>query len=142
MACRSSRFPILPAPAAGRISRRTVRASTWLSPSCSRSSRIYIENVSAVPYRATFVRLLGFLRPYRVGLAVSVVLAVGSQAAQIALVWVTGHSVIDRALLHHHPNLLWTAVGAIAGLGVIRAVLMAGRRLLSGRQALDVEMDM
>jgi hypothetical protein len=45
--------------------------------------------VSAAPYRATFVRLLGFLRPYRVGLVVSIVLAVGSQAAQIALVWVT-----------------------------------------------------
>ena len=27
--------------------------------------------MSAVPYRATFVRLLGFLRPYRIGLAVS-----------------------------------------------------------------------
>ncbi|HVH52321.1 MAG TPA: ABC transporter ATP-binding protein, partial [Gaiellaceae bacterium] len=30
----------------------------------------------------------------------------------------------------------------IVGLGVVRAVLMAGRRLLSGKQALDVEMDM
>ncbi|HZR93321.1 MAG TPA: ABC transporter ATP-binding protein [Gaiellaceae bacterium] len=93
-------------------------------------------------YRATFFRLLGFLRPYRVGLAVSVVLAVGSQAAQIALVWVTGRKVIDRALLHHDTHLLLLAVGGIVGLGVVRAVLMLGRRLLSGRQALDVEMDM
>jgi ATP-binding cassette subfamily B protein len=98
--------------------------------------------VSAVPYRSTFVRLLGFLRPYRVGLAVSVVLAVGSQAAQIALVWLTGRNVIDGALIKHDTHRLWLTVGEIVALGVVRAALMAGRRLLSGKQALDVEMDM
>jgi ABC-type multidrug transport system fused ATPase/permease subunit len=98
--------------------------------------------VSAVPYRATFFRLLGFLRPYRVGLLVSIVLAVGSQAAQIGLVWVTGRDVIDGALLHRDTHRLWLAVLAIVGLGVVRAGLMAGRRLISGKQALDVEMDM
>src|ERR671931_1957054 len=92
--------------------------------------------------RRTFVRLLGFLRPYRLGLVVSIVLAVASQAAQIALVWVTGRDVIDRALLHHDTHRLWIAVAAIVGLGLARAALMAGRRLISGRQALDVEMDM
>ena len=50
------------------------------------------------PYRRTFARLLGFLRPYRRGLIVSIVLAVGSQAAQIALIYVTGRKVIDKAL--------------------------------------------
>jgi ABC-type multidrug transport system fused ATPase/permease subunit len=98
--------------------------------------------VSAVPYRATFARLLGFLRPYRKGLVASVVLAVGSQAAQIALVWVTGRDVIDHALVRHHSHALWLAVAGIVGLGVARAALMAARRLISGRQALDVEMDM
>jgi ABC-type multidrug transport system fused ATPase/permease subunit len=98
--------------------------------------------VSGVPYRRTFARLLAFLRPYRVGLAVSVLLAVGSQAAQIALVWVTGRGVIDRALLNHDTDQLWISVAAIVALGAVRAVLMLGRRLLSGRQALDVEMDM
>jgi oligopeptide/dipeptide ABC transporter ATP-binding protein len=98
--------------------------------------------VSAVRYRATFVRLLGFLRPYRVGLVVSIVLAVGSQAAQIALVWVTGRDVIDKALIHRDTHRLWISVIAIVGLGIVRAVLMGGRRLISGRQALDVEMDM
>jgi ATP-binding cassette, subfamily B, bacterial len=98
--------------------------------------------VSAVPYRATFVRLLGFLRPYRVGLAVSIALAVGSQAAQIALVWLTGREVIDQALIKHDTHRLWIVVAEIVALGVVRAVLMAGRRLLSGKQALDVEMDM
>jgi ATP-binding cassette, subfamily B, bacterial len=92
--------------------------------------------------RTVFFRLLGFLKPYRAGLAVSVILAIGSQAAQIALVWITGRDVIDKALLGGDESLLWVAVGAIIGLGLARALLMAGRRLLSGRQALDVEMDM
>ena len=98
--------------------------------------------MSAVPYRRTFARLLSFLRPYRRGLVISIVLAVGSQAAQIALIWVTGKGVIDRALVDHDAHRLWLYVGAIAALGVVSAGLMAGRRLISGKQALDVEMDM
>jgi ABC-type multidrug transport system fused ATPase/permease subunit len=96
----------------------------------------------ATPYRRTFARLLGFLRPYRRGLILSIVLAVGSQAAQIALIWVTGRDVIDRALVNHDAHLLWLFVLAIVCLGLVRAALMAARRLISGRQALDVEMDM
>jgi ABC-type multidrug transport system fused ATPase/permease subunit len=98
--------------------------------------------VSAAPYRTTFFRLLRFLKPYRVGLSISIVLAVGSQAAQIALIWVTGRDVIDRSFLRNDTHRLWLSVGAIVVLGVIRGALMLGRRILSGRQALDVEMDM
>jgi ABC-type multidrug transport system fused ATPase/permease subunit len=98
--------------------------------------------VSAVPYRTTFFRLLGFLRPYRTGLIVSILLAVGSQAAGIALIWVTGRDVIDKALVQRDTHALWIDVATIVGLGVIRAACMLGRRILSGRQALDVEMDM
>jgi ABC-type multidrug transport system fused ATPase/permease subunit len=93
-------------------------------------------------YRQTFARLVGFLKPYRVGLAVSIVLAVGSQAAQIAFVWLTGRHVIDGALVHHDAHQLWIYVAAIVALGFARAALMLGRRLLSGKQALDVEMDL
>jgi len=85
---------------------------------------------------------LTYLRPYRPGLAISAVLAVGSQAAQIALIWVTGRNVIDDALLNHDKQKLWLYVGVIVALGVVSAVLMSGRRLISGKQALDVEMDM
>jgi ATP-binding cassette subfamily B protein len=92
-------------------------------------------------YRDTFARLLGFLRPYKLGLIVSIVLAVGSQAAAIALIWIT-KNVIDGALSSHDRQKLWLYVGAIVALGVSRAVLMAARRLISGRQALAVEMDM
>jgi ABC-type multidrug transport system fused ATPase/permease subunit len=98
--------------------------------------------MSAVPYRRTFARLLSFLRPYRRGLVISIVLAIGSQAAQIALIWVTGRGVIDQALVDQDTTQLWLYVGAIAGLGLASSVLMLGRRLISGKQALDVEMDM
>jgi ABC-type multidrug transport system fused ATPase/permease subunit len=97
--------------------------------------------VSAVPYRRTFARLLSFLGPYKRGLAISIVLAIGSQAAQIALIWVTGRNVIDQALLQHDEHRLWVYVGVIAALGLVSSGLMLGRRLISGKQALDVEMD-
>src|SRR6266513_26007 len=98
--------------------------------------------MSAVPYRRTLARLLSFLRPYKRGLVISIVLAIGSQAAQIALIWVTGRGVIDQALVDRDTTQLWLYVGAIAGLGLAASVLMLGRRLISGKQALDVEMDM
>jgi ATP-binding cassette subfamily B protein len=98
--------------------------------------------VSAVPYRRTFARLLSFLQPYKRGLGISILLAVGSQAALIALIWVTGRGVIDEALVSHDSQRLWLYVGVIVALGFVSAVLMAARRLISGKQALDVEMDL
>ncbi|HEY8629739.1 MAG TPA: ABC transporter ATP-binding protein [Gaiellaceae bacterium] len=96
---------------------------------------------SGTPYRVTFARLLGFLRPYKISLVVSTVLAVASQGAQIALVWVTAHA-IDDAITPRDAGKLWVLVWAIIGLGALRAILMAARRLISGKQALAVEMDM
>jgi ATP-binding cassette subfamily B protein len=98
--------------------------------------------VQEVPrYRQTFARLLGFLRPYKLSLIVSILLAVLSQGAAIALIALTG-AVIDKALATHDHEMLWILVGAVLAVGLARAILMAGRRLLSGRQALAVEMDM
>jgi ATP-binding cassette subfamily B protein len=98
--------------------------------------------LSEVPrYRHTFARLLGFLRPYRSSLIVSIVLAVASQAAAIALIWLTKH-VIDGPLANHDHQQLWLYVAAVALCGILRASLMSARRLISGRQALAVEMDM
>jgi ABC-type multidrug transport system fused ATPase/permease subunit len=94
-----------------------------------------------MPYRVTFARLLGFLSPYRIGLVISIILAVASQGAQIALVWVTGH-VIDNAITPHDTQKLWSYIGAIVVLGALRAIFMALRRLISGKQALAVEMDL
>ncbi len=92
-------------------------------------------------YRHTFARLVGFLRPYRWSLWISIVLAVASQATSIALVWVTG-SVIDRAIVPEQRDELWTLIWIIVGLGVAKALLMVGRRFISGWQALGVEFDM
>jgi ABC-type multidrug transport system fused ATPase/permease subunit len=88
-----------------------------------------------------FARLLGFLRPYRWSLAVSIVLAAAAQGASIALIRVT-QSVIDDAIRPHDYRKLWILVGVIAGLGAVKALLMVGRRFISGRQALGVEFDM
>jgi ATP-binding cassette subfamily B protein len=94
------------------------------------------------PYRQTFVRLLGFLKPYKASLIVSIFLAIGSQAAQIALIIVSGTKVIDEAIVPKDKDKLWLYLGVILALGIVKAALMAGRRLISGRQALGVEFDM
>jgi len=91
-------------------------------------------------YRTTFVRLLGFLRPYRLSLAVSVLLAVGSQAAGLAAVFLTG-SVAGALDAGDRSRLPWL-VGAILVLGAARALMLGGRRLIAGRQALGVELDL
>ena len=89
----------------------------------------------------TFARLLGFLRPYKISLVVSTLLAIASQGAQIALVWVTAH-VVDDAIIPRDAGKLWVFVWVMIGLGALRAAFMAARRLISGKQALAVEMDM
>jgi ABC-type multidrug transport system fused ATPase/permease subunit len=95
----------------------------------------------AVPYRRTFVRLLTFLRPYRWSLAVSVVLAVGSQAAAVGIAWLTGDA-LEHALTSNDRRALWILVTLVLAVGLARALFMLGRRLISGRQALGVEFDM
>jgi ABC-type multidrug transport system fused ATPase/permease subunit len=92
-------------------------------------------------YRQTFFRLLGFLRPYKLSLGISTIFAIGYQGSQIALVWVT-KNVIDDALAPHDSSKLWLYVATIVVLGLVRALLMYGRRMISGRQALAVEMDL
>src|SRR2546428_7716322 len=92
-------------------------------------------------YRRTFLRLLGFLRPYRASLPVWSLLAAGSQGAQIAIAAVTG-SVIDKAIKPRNHHELWLLISIIVALGAVKAVLMVGRRLISGKQALGVEFDL
>ncbi|TML86835.1 MAG: ABC transporter ATP-binding protein [Actinobacteria bacterium] len=96
--------------------------------------------MAVVPYRRTFMRLLSFLRPYSWPLWISVVLAIGSQLCQIALVAITGR-VIDRAIRPHDGHELARLVELMVVLGLVKAVLMVGRRLISGRLALGVEFD-
>jgi ABC-type multidrug transport system fused ATPase/permease subunit len=91
-------------------------------------------------YRTTFVRLLGFLHPYKRSMTISIVLAVGSQATALIGVYLTG-SVAEVLTKHQGGRIPWL-VGAILALGAARAAMMAGRRLIAGKQALDVELDM
>jgi ABC-type multidrug transport system fused ATPase/permease subunit len=93
------------------------------------------------PHLRIFGRLLGFLRPYRWSLAVSIVLAAASQATALALVRVT-QSVIDDGIRAHDQRMVWILVGIGVALGSLKALLLVGRRFISGRQALGVEFDM
>src|SRR5579862_2262010 len=120
---------------------RTVRE--WRKParSCDSSSPGYAPRVPDTPRNSrTFIRLLGFLRPYRMSMGVSIALAIGSQAAALVVILLT-RSVVG--VLHHHDlrRLPWL-VGEVVGLGLARALFMGGRRLIAGWQALGVEVDM
>ncbi|HZG35933.1 MAG TPA: ABC transporter ATP-binding protein [Gaiellaceae bacterium] len=96
---------------------------------------------ASVPYRRTFLRLLGFLRPYRVSLAVSTVLAILSQGSAITILVLTG-AVIDELGGDAERRRLTFLIGAILAVGLVKAALMVGRRFISGRQALGVEYDL
>jgi ABC-type multidrug transport system fused ATPase/permease subunit len=93
------------------------------------------------PYRQTFIRLLGFLKPYKWSLLVSIVLAVGSQAAAIGIAYLTGTG-LEEALTAAEPRQLYIVAALVLAVGAARALFMSGRRLISGRQALGVEFDM
>jgi ABC-type multidrug transport system fused ATPase/permease subunit len=98
--------------------------------------------VAEIPkYRHTFVRLLGFLRPYKWSLTVSVVLAVASQVAAIASAWLTG-AALEHVIESENRAALRNLVTAVLLVGLARALFMVGRRLISGRQALGVEFDL
>jgi ATP-binding cassette subfamily B protein len=91
-------------------------------------------------YRTTFARLLGFLRPYKLSMVVSVLLAVGQQASGLVATYLTGS--VAAALVHHERHRLPWLVVSILALGLARAAMMSGRRLIAGKQALAVELDL
>src|SRR2546421_173721 len=65
-------------------------------------------------YRRTFARLLGFLRPYKLSLVVSILLAAASQAAQVAIVFLTG-SAVGRAIGRHDRRAVELTVVGVTG---------------------------
>src|SRR5712691_8686156 len=95
----------------------------------------------APAYRRTFVRLLGFLRPYKWTLRISVVLAVLSQAVQFAIAFLTG-TAVAKAVKGNDRHALQLIVVAVLLIGLVRALAMMGRRLIAGKQALGVELDL
>jgi ABC-type multidrug transport system fused ATPase/permease subunit len=92
-------------------------------------------------YRETFARLLGFLRPWKWTLRISVVLAVLSQAGQFVIAYLTG-TAVAHAVHGHDRHALDLIVVAVVIVGLTRALAMMGRRLIAGKQALGVELDM
>jgi ABC-type multidrug transport system fused ATPase/permease subunit len=97
--------------------------------------------VTAAPRnRRTFVRLLGFLRPYKVALVVSVLLAFAAQAGTLSFVWLTGSVVTAIQSDDRHAIVL--LIGIVLAVGIAKALATVGRRLISGDQALGVEMDL
>jgi ATP-binding cassette, subfamily B, bacterial len=102
----------------------------------------------------TFYRLLGFLAPYRRGLAASWLLASGAMAMTVLLPLLTGYAVeaIDtgaRHTLHHEvarhahdrSRLLDLALVILAAV-LLRWGLTYWRRLIAGRVSLGVEYDL
>ena len=89
---------------------------------------------------ATLRRLLRFLRPYRVAVAWSFVLAFSAMGMTVLIPYLTGRA-IDAVRLHHRHTLIMWAV-AIAIAGVARLGLSGARRLVAGRVSLGVEQDL
>jgi ATP-binding cassette subfamily B protein len=88
----------------------------------------------------TFVRLLGFLRPYRTAVTVSVFLAFAAQIGALSFPWVTG-SVVEAVKNDQRDRLPWL-IGIVVAIGIAKALATVGRRLISGDVALGVEMDL
>src|SRR5262249_41755796 len=89
-----------------------------------------------VSYRATFWRLLGFLRPYRVTLYISIALAIVSQIGSLAFPYLTGKVV--TAIQHDDRARVRELIVVVLVVGVVKALCTLGRRLISGKQALGV----
>jgi ATP-binding cassette subfamily B protein len=88
----------------------------------------------------TFVRLLGFLRPYTRGAVLSLVLAGAAMAATVAIPWLTGRAVDE--ITQGDKSGLSTLTLAICGVALVRVVLSVARRLIAGRVSLGVEVDL
>jgi ATP-binding cassette subfamily B protein len=90
--------------------------------------------------RATFWRLMRFLGPYRKLLYVSTGLAFISQAGALAFPWLT-KDVINAIGSDDKSEVPWL-IGAVLVIGIVKATCTLFRRLISGQQALGVELDL
>jgi ATP-binding cassette subfamily B protein len=86
-----------------------------------------------------FIRLLGFLRPYRGAVAVSFALAAVAMGAGVLIPFLVGRTV-DR--IRHGNEDLWPLVAVILAAGVLRLLFSVSRRLVAGRVSLGVEYDL
>ena len=89
----------------------------------------------------TLRRMLGFARPYRGMLWLSIVLALGAQAFELAVPWLTG-DVIDNAIRPRDRGHLKLLIGLMIGAALLRLVLITARRLVAGTMAVNIEFDL
>ncbi|HEU0250490.1 MAG TPA: ABC transporter ATP-binding protein [Solirubrobacteraceae bacterium] len=102
----------------------------------------------------TFYRLLGFLRPYKRGLAISWILASAAMVMTVLLPGLTGAAVeaINKGASHaaHHQTALRNEdreklaliAAAILGAALVRWGLTYWRRMIAGRVSLGIEYDL
>ncbi len=88
----------------------------------------------------TFRRLLGFLRPYRRPLTVSLLLAWLAMGMTVVIPLLVGKAV-DAIESANRDDILPLAL-ALLGAGVLRLLLTVGRRLIAGKVSLAVEYDL
>jgi ATP-binding cassette subfamily B protein len=88
----------------------------------------------------TFVRLLGFLRPYRAGVLASLALAALAMVATVAIPFLTGKAV-DAIRTGDRDDLTRFGI-LIAAAGVGRLAVTVARRMIAGRVSLGVEYDL
>jgi ABC-type multidrug transport system fused ATPase/permease subunit len=103
---------------------------------------------------STFYRLLGFLRPYKRGLATSLVLAAVAMVMTVLVPLLTGRAVdaLQRgahhaaehqiALRNHDRHTLLTLALLIVGAVMLRWLLTVARRMIAGRLSLGIEYDL
>ncbi len=89
---------------------------------------------------ATFRRLLGFLRPYRRQLTVSLLLAWMAMGMTVLIPLLIGGAV--NAIEDERRDDILPLVLALLGAGVLRLLLTVGRRLIAGKVSLAVEYDL
>jgi ABC-type multidrug transport system fused ATPase/permease subunit len=88
----------------------------------------------------TFRRLLGFLRPYRRPLIVSLLLAWMAMGMTVLIPLLSGSAV--NAIQAEHRDDILPLVLALLGAGILRLTLTVGRRLIAGKVSLAVEYDL
>jgi ABC-type multidrug transport system fused ATPase/permease subunit len=87
----------------------------------------------------TFWRLLGFLRPYRRGVTVSLLLAAFAMGTGVLIPYLVGRTVNE---IEQGGVDLWPLALAVAGAGLFRLAFSVSRRLVAGRVSLGVEYDL
>ena len=87
----------------------------------------------------TFGRLLGFLRPYRGGVAASLLLAAAATGTGVLIPFLVGRTI--DSVRRGEPR-LWPLAAAIVGAGVLRLGFSVVRRVVAGRVSLGVEYDL